>query len=172
MDIILHAQSKDLLFKYYRVLRLIFNDVIGHLEVDYLSIALLNKKNELCFVSSMPSIEQNLIAHDLWQQDQACLFNNHDILIWPDIYLDNELRRYKMSIPKIEYAISIPSAHQSFKVNYSFGLKTADPLTHTALLANIDILVSMGKYTLSKILKVIEVDIQNNKPNLQLIVNQ
>jgi hypothetical protein len=156
--ICLHPQAQNLLFKYYRDLRLIFNDVLGHLEVDYLSIALINDKHQLFFLSSMPSIEQNLILKNLWQQDpcfQKAFFENETVLIWNHLYDDIEMNHYKLALPKLAFAISIPSQFQDFKVNYSFGLKTQDPLVHFNLLENPNTLQSMGKYCLSNMVKIV-----------------
>ncbi len=174
--IILHPQAQNLLFKYYRVLRIIFNDVLGHLEIDYLSIGLLNNHHQICFLSSMPAIEQNLIQHQVWQSDpvyQEDFFNQQDILIWTDTYQDDELYRFKLAIPKFAFAISLPSVYEDFQVNYSFGLKSDDPYAHIRLLQNTDTLLSIGKYALSKILNIVRDDIHfKEKPYLKLIVNQ
>lgn len=45
----LHPSAKDFLFENFAILRRIFSDVLGQLEIDYISIALINKENELFF---------------------------------------------------------------------------------------------------------------------------
>ncbi len=68
-EITLHPQAKELLFTHFRTLIKIFNDVLGHLEVDYMAIALLTARNELMFLSSTRAIESNLIEQNLWPLD-------------------------------------------------------------------------------------------------------
>lgn len=180
--IFLHAQAQNFLFEYYRALRLIFNDVLGHLEVDYISMALLNPKKELLFLSSQPSIEHNLIERRLWTLDpclQFASFNNQEYLVWNHIYNQPELiglRHYKIEKPNFKFAISKPIVHRDHHISYSFGVKTDDPFVHLNLIQNIETLVSMGKFCLQNILKEIYLDIprdyfakENN--HLKLVTN-
>ena len=162
--ITLHPKAPDLLFKYYRALRLIFNDVLGHLEIDYLSMALLNEKNQLCFFSSRPSIEQNLIEHQLWQQDPCYQFQDSSPIIWNEAQWDIRLNKFKLVIPQLGYALSIQDQFQNHQVCYSFGLETQDPFVHTHLRTHPQILKSIGKFCLSKILEIVKNDLQEKTP--------
>lgn len=162
--ITLHPQAQDLLFKYYRALRLIFNDVLGHLEVDYISIALLNDKQQLFFFSSRPSIEQNLIALDLWQDDVCYQFTEQQPLIWNELTWNTYLKKYKLIIPQLSYAISLPDEFQNYQLSYAFGLETKDPSAHINLINNPQILKSMGKFCLLKILDIVQKDL--NEPRV------
>jgi hypothetical protein len=169
--IILHPQAQNLLFKYYRDLRLIFNDVLGHLEIDYISMALLDDKNQLILFSSMPSIEQNLLLKDFWQQDlclQKAFFNQDSVMIWNHAYDDIALHHFKLAVPKLAFALSIPERFQDFKVSYSFGVKSQDPAVHLNLLDNQSTLKAMAKYCLINILRVVHPD---NISHLKLIVS-
>ncbi len=172
---ILHPQAQNLLFKYYRDLRLIFNDVLGHLEIDYISMTLLDEKNQLILLSSQPSIEQNLIIKNLWEQDPCCqkdFFLQDDILIWNHIYDDIALHHYKLAVPKLAFAASIPDSFQDFKVAYSFGVSSQDPAVHLNLLDNQKTLRAMAKYCLINILKVVHGDITPNQlSHLKLIIS-
>lgn len=163
--IILHPQAQDFLFEYYRALRLIFNDVLGHLEVDYISIALLNPKQELLYLSSQPSIEQNLIEHGLWNKDpclHALHLNLNEVHIWNDLYKKpalTPLKHYKLEKPGFKFALSKPIIYKDFQIIYSFGVKTEDPFVHINLLQAIETLVSIGKFCLQNIHKEIHLDI-------------
>ena len=61
----LHPNARDFLFENFAALRRIFSDVLGQLGIDYISIALINERGEIFFLSSNPSIEQNLIEKEL-----------------------------------------------------------------------------------------------------------
>lgn len=69
VEVRLHPKARDFLFEHYATLNRIFSDVLGHLETDYISIALINQTAQIFFLSSKPSIEQNLIEKELWQFD-------------------------------------------------------------------------------------------------------
>lgn len=169
--ITLHPKAQDLLFKYYRALRLIFNDVLGHLEIDYISIALLNENNQLCFFSSRPSIEQNIIEHNLWPYDPCCQFKHLDTLIWNDFKWDVHLNKFKQVIPQFAYALSVPDYFENYKICYSFGLETHDPTAHRHLYENTKILKSIGKFCLLKILDIVEKDLlKKYPPYLKMVV--
>ncbi len=180
--IFLHSQAQNFLFENYRAMRLIFNDVLGHLEIDYISIALLNPKKELLFLSSQPSIEHNLIERELWTIDpclQFSSFGHQETLVWNIIYNKPELialKHYKLEKPNFSFAISKPTLHQDYCINYSFGVKTDDPFVHLNLLQDIETLVSMGKFCLQNILKEIYIDVPRHyfaKQNayLKLVTN-
>jgi hypothetical protein len=81
-NIQLHPEAKAILFQHYDALTIIFQDVLGLFEVDYMSIAMLNAKHELLFLSSKPSIERNLIEQDLWRHDGSYhidFFSQHEM---------------------------------------------------------------------------------------------
>jgi hypothetical protein len=163
--IFLHPNAQDFLFEYYRPLRIIFNDVLGHLEIDYISIAILNPKKELIFLSSQPSIEQNLIERGLWGND-PCLqfsgFSNNKITIWTEEYNKSDLislKHYKLEKPKFKFAISNPIQYQNHYVSYSFAVKSEDPFVHINLINDIETLMSIGKFCLQNISKEITLDI-------------
>jgi hypothetical protein len=68
INIQLHPAAKDFLFEHFATVGRVFSDVLGQFEVEYMSIALINPKGEMFFLSSHPSIEQNLIEKQLWQE--------------------------------------------------------------------------------------------------------
>jgi len=178
---LLHPQAEDLLFNHYRVLRLIFNDVLGHLELDYLSIGLLNKNKEWFFLSSQPSIEQNLIAHELWDQDPCFHLpwvQNEQALIWNTRYQTSQLKtlaHFKLSLPGFAFGFStLMDSHQQPLV-YSFAVKNKDTAVHRHLIEQQETLNAMAKFCLHNITKEIKLDLGFEcrilKPSLKLVVN-
>lgn len=160
----LHPKASVCLFKHYQALRNIFHDVLGHLELDYLSMALINSKHELIFFSSCPSLELNLIELDLWQQDTALLLadkTDGSIVVWDQIYKDSahfKIRHYKMEKPSICFGMSLLSHVADFKVIYSYGLFQRESGLHQGLLNNIETLKAMGKFCLQNIFEVFSTD--------------
>lgn len=181
--ITLHPQAQDWLFKNYRALRLIFNDVLGHLELDYLSMSLLNPSRELIFFSSQPSIEQNLIEHGLWQDDpciQSAYLAPQDHYIWHDIYQApafKQLYHYKLFKPKLAFVLSKAVVIEDYAITYAFGVKSKDPTVQINLLNNTKILSSIGKFCLQNIVQELHIDVlpgnffKNHAPHLHLVVN-
>ena len=182
--ICLHPQAQDWLFEYYRDLRIIFNDVLGHLELDYLSMALLNPSRELLFFSSQPSIEQNLIEHQLWPFD-PCIQSAHlkpeQEFIWHELYQSPslaQLKHYKMFKPKLAFAFSKAVVVEDYAITYAFGVKSQDPAIHFNLFNNTKILLSMGKFCLQNIVQELNLNFlpprffKTNRQHLHLVVHE
>ena len=178
----LHPQAGDFLFQHYRSLLRIFNDVIGLFELDYISITLLNPQDKLLFLSSMPSIEYNLIENDLWQFDasfQKNFFLQDKVQLWDELYNDEllkPLQHYKQVIPKLNMGISVPASFEEYRVVYSFAFKSKNKTIQLNAVKNIKELLRIGLYCLQKIAKTIplpdrEVKYIKKKPSLTLIIN-
>lgn len=180
--ITLHPQAKTFLFKHYRPLTRIFNDVLGHLEIDYIGIALLNSKNELLFLSSRPSIECNLIEKDLWRLDKSLsqdFFSQGKAQLWDSLYQEEwqkSLYYYKKESPNFSMGISVPGTFEEYQVVYSFALKANNEIIKNRIIQKIDTLMSMGRFCLQKIISVIilpdKQEMRNtSKSKLKLIIN-
>lgn len=178
-NISLHPQAQNYLFEHYRSVRFIFNDVLGHLEVDYISIALLNVKSELMLLSSRPAIEHNLIERHLWKDDpclQQSFFLNNKIHIWNHVYQEPGrlyLKHYKLEKPKLSFAMSIPAKHDQFHVAYSFGVKTLDESVHIDLMNKTQTLSAIGRFCLQNILSELHLAFSDlsKQSHLKLISN-
>lgn len=181
-NINLHPEVQSLLFQHYEPLRRIFCDVLGHLEIDYLSIALVNPDNEMFFFSSRRSIEQNLIINKLWQNDpifQPDFFEVNKVGLWRDMYCKkshNSLRHYKLEHPGFSQGISIPSFFEEYRVIYSFALCSSDKKTLANFMNKIEKLTYLGRYSLQKILKAIPLPkkqcvSKKRNPFLKLVIN-
>ncbi len=181
-EITLHPQAKELLFTHFRTLIKIFNDVLGHLEVDYMAIALLTARNELMFLSSTRAIESNLIEQNLWPLDasfQEDFFLQNEPRLWDELYHGQchaALRRYKQENPGFSTGISIPSQFEAYRVVYTFALKSTDEVIKHKAMTNINTLTRMGRFCLQRIMQTIPLPDQQQplavkKPILKLIVN-
>lgn len=177
----LHPLAGEYLFKYYNTLRRLFSDVLGQLEIDYLSIALVDKSGQLIFLSSKPSIEQNLIEKNLFEYD-GC-FQPHFVYqdkpsLWTELYsaeYQESLFQCKQTVPHLEIGISIPADFEDYRAVFSFGFKTLGLLMQRKLLNQNVKLLALGKYCLREIIKAIPLPKQNEtiklKPRLELIIN-
>lgn len=182
LKIDLHPQARDLLFQHYRTLFRIFHDVLGHLEIDYLSIAILTPQNELLFLSSKPSVESNLIENNLWQFDasfQQDFFLNGKAQLWDELY-DKEwqetLHKYKQEIPGFSMGVSVPSSFEEYRVVYSFASKSTDKTIQNNIINKIETLLRIGRFCLQNIVKAIPLPVRQGafvikKPALTLVVN-
>ena len=165
----LHPKAHDCLFQHYRALRNIFHDVLGHLELDYLSIVLISPSQELIYFSSSPSLELNLIELNLWQHDPILCIDmlDEEIVVWNEIYQNTalfKLRHYKMEKSGICFGLSIPSRFKQFKVIYSFGMYQHEAKLEQELTKNIITLKAMGKFCLQNIFEVFSADEILEKP--------
>lgn len=175
----LHPNAKDFLFENFASLRRIFSDVLGQLDIEYISISLINKEEEVFFLSSRPSIEHNLIEKELWEYDsiyQKQFLDQTALKLWsklsPLAYPDL-LKQYKLYDQKLAEIISIPVDYDSYKTIFSFGFKTMSSLAQIKS-DDSEKLIIFGMYCLNKIRKIILFPDKkrcNTKPKLTLIIN-
>ena len=181
-NIRLHPEAQPILFQHYQVFRQVFHDVLGHFEIDHISIALINAQNELFFLSSKKSIELNLIKNNLWQTDpifQTYFFEANQINLWTDIYSKishKKLFHFKLNKPGFSQGISIPASFENYRVVYSFAITSKNKKTQNNLLAEQEKLNYLGRYCLKNILKNFDLPKQSflaskKKPFLKLVIN-
>lgn len=178
--ITLHIGAKNFLFENFAILRRIFSDVLGQMEIDFLSIALINKENELFILSSNPSSELNVIEKGLWKYDNiynvGFIYQNESKL-WSELYpiaCHVLLKRYKLVNQQLVEGISIPIDFKGYRVILSFGFKKAHTLKKIKS-DNQEELIALGRYCLNKINKVILFPDQkkcSTKPKLTLVINK
>lgn len=181
VSIMLHPLAEDYLFKHYQVLRRIFSDVLGHLETDYISIALIDKHGQLIFLSSKPSIEQNLIDKKLWFLDGSY----HPNFIYQDqpntwanlncVDSESSLYHYKQEITGLKTGFSMPTNFGEYRAVFSFGIKHSNQNIQEEIFSKHRALLAMGKFCLQEIIKVIPLPNQQKiykfKPHLELVIN-
>lgn len=180
VPITLHPNAGSFLFKHYVTVSRIFSNVLGQLEIDYLSIAFINTNNQLFFFSSNPSVQQNLIeqnaclAHGAYQphfinQKQPKLWNELDHGIHADC-----IKKFKQAHGLLT-GITIPAEFDNYKVVFSFGFKNARSFTQKKTPLHCKQLLTLGKYCLRELKeRLIFPDEQKNtanKPYLRLIIN-
>ncbi|HBB6940331.1 TPA: flagellar biosynthesis protein FlgJ [Legionella pneumophila] len=181
VKITLHPMAKDALFKDYQALRYIFSNVLGLVETDYLSIALIDEQGRILFFSSHPSIELNLIEKNLWSFD-GCFNPNFiyqdEMHSWDSLYppeYKSKLFRYKQSSHQLRTGFSIPTDFEEFRVVFSFGFKSSNPFLHYQIPKQREKLIAMGNYCLREIIRVIGLPLRKHrhllKPHLELIIN-
>ncbi|MHA3183289.1 flagellar biosynthesis protein FlgJ [Legionella pneumophila] len=181
VEVTLHPKAKEFLFEHYVAIRKMFSDVIGQLETDYISIALINPKNQIFFISSQPSVERNLIEHHLWQFDgcyQPDFINQDQPKLWSELpHKANsaDINEYKQFDTGIATGISIPAEYRTYRAVFSFGLKRVNPCIQNKSVTHCERLLAMGKYTLRQISEYLTFPDQqkyfSTKPKLELIIN-
>lgn len=181
LAITLHPSAQNALFNNYQTLRYLFSNVLGQVETDHLSIALIDKNNQLFFISSDPSIEQNLIEHEIWQFDgcfQPSFVYQNEMKAWHDLYHPDyvaDLYRYKQAAKGFAMGFAIPADFEEFRAIFSFGFKSKDLFLKQHILSQKEKLLAMGKYCLREITETIALPnrtkVDRAKPHLELIIN-
>lgn len=180
IKLILHPKAKDYLFNHYATLRRIFSDVVGQLETDYISLALIDEKDQIFFFSSKPSIEQNLIEKNLWQYDgnyQPEFIYQNKPRLWSElnhIECSNLLKQYKEIDHNLITGISIPHQYADYRVIFTFGFKKINPLIQKKLQTHNEKLLAIGKFCIKSIQAAIpfpDKQYIETGPKLKLIIN-
>ncbi len=181
VEVKLHPQAKEFLFEHYATIRKVFSDVLGQLETDYASIALINQSGQIFFMSSNPAIEQNLIEKSLWLFDgcyQSTFFSQDQPMLWsefPDLGCEEAIKKYKQMDPGLISGISIPTEYDSYWAIFSFGLKRINPYIQNKSSIHCEKLLSMGKFALRQIQEYLTFPDKQppvtTKPKLTLIIN-
>ena len=179
--ITLHPQTQNVLLKYFRTQVKLFADVLGHFEIDYMAITLLNAQKELLFLSTRPAIELKLIQENLWPFDESFqqdFFVQGKPRLWEELYHNEQhkLRYYKQEEPGFSMGISVPSHFEEYRVIYSFALKSTDEAIRSKIVNRIETLTNIGRFCLKNMIEVIPLpDRQQHclvkKPSLKLIIN-
>ena len=180
-EIKLHPNAEDFLFENFATLRRIFSDVLGQLEIDYISIGLVNEAGEIFFLSSSPSIEKNLIEKDLWGYDyiyQPHFVYQSELTLWSEISptaYHEPLKRYKQQHQNLIDGVSIPIDYGVYRAILSFGFKESSSLSKIRF-NKCEKLLAMGQFCLNRISKMITFPDQKKngiqKPKLTLIINR
>ncbi|HAT6977358.1 TPA: flagellar biosynthesis protein FlgJ [Legionella pneumophila] len=181
VEVRLHPKAKEFLFEHFVTMRKVFSDVLGQVETDYASIALINQAGQIFFMSSNPSIEQNLIEKSLWLFDgcfQSTFFSQDQPMLWSELpYLGyiEAIKKYKQIDPGLITGIYIPAEYESYKAIFSFGLKRINPYIQNKSSIHCEKLLAMGKFALRRIQEYLTFPDKQPcitaKPKLTLIIN-
>lgn len=180
-NIKLHPRAKEFLFEYFVPVRRVFSNILGQVETDYISIALISPLGQIFFLSSKPSIEHNLIIKKLWQfdgnyqpdfvfQDKPKLWNEFSHL--PHAKLIKHYRQIKTNLIT---GISIPTIYSAYRVVFSFGFKQINSHVQDKSSIYCEKLLAMGKYALRQINEHLIFTGRENdlviKPKFKLIIS-
>lgn len=181
VEVKLHPKAKEFLFEHFVTIRRVFSDVLGQVETDYASIALINQAGQIFFISSNPAIEQNLIEQSLWLFDgcyQPEFLSQDQPKLWselPHIGCTESIVKYKQIKPRLITGISIPTEYDSYKAIFSFGLKRINPYIQNKSSIHCEKLLAMGKFALRRIQEYLifpdKQPCMTTKPKLTLIIN-
>ncbi|KTD30430.1 flagellar biosynthesis protein FlgJ [Legionella maceachernii] len=162
-------------------MRKIFSDVLGQVETDYVSIALINQAGQIFFLSSKPSIEHNLIEKNLWSFDgcyQPGFINQDQPKLWsvlPHLDCIETIKKYKQIKPGFVTGTPSPLKYDSYKAIFSFGLKRINPYIQNKSSTHCQKLLAMGKFALRRIQEYLTFPDKppciTTKPKLTLIIN-
>lgn len=181
VEVSLHPKAKKFLFEHYMTTRRIFSDILGQVETDYASIALINQTNQVFFISSNPAMELNLIEQSLWRFDgsyQPEFFNQDQPKLWselPHTGCMEEIIKYKQVKPRLISGISIPDEYGAYRTVFSFGLKRINPDIQNKSPLHCKKLLAMGRFALRRIQEYLifpdQLSCTHTKPKLKLIIN-
>lgn len=179
VDVTLHNEAVSYLFEHFYSTRRIFSNVLGQMEIDFISIAIIDKSKKLFFLSSCPSIEKNLIERNLWKYDNSyseSFISKKKPKLWSDLY-DPEyaklIYQFKQSELKINSGISIPHNYEEYNIVFSYGFKSEYLFSEK----EINKLKAIGCFCLRELMDNIPMldkinNIKHKKPKLKLIYNK
>lgn len=181
VEVRLHPKAKEFLFEHYVTMRKVFSDVLGQVETDYASIALINQAGQIFFMSSNPAIEQNLIEKSLWLFDgcyQPNFISQDQPKLWSELLhigCIEAIKKYKQIDTGLITGISIPTEFDTYRAIFSFGLKRINPYIQNKSSIHCEKLLAMGKFALRRIQEYLTFPDQQpsitTKPKLKLIIN-
>ena len=156
-----HPLAENLLFQNKRDVLTVFSDIIGIYELDHLSIACINKANEVIFLSHTPSIEYNLMTSGLWKYDLShdpLFYKNQQSRLWSELYDQDkylELHHLKHTKNQFSFGFSIPIKRKDFYLIYSFATKARHVNPYLFFFDKQNELIKMGNYCFNKLKHIV-----------------
>lgn len=172
---IVHPRAQEILFEQKRKISKIFREVIGHYEMDHLSIAVIKKNNELFFFSSTPSIEFNLIEKNLWAYDGSYhpdFYQTPQCQLWSKLYHPDklmELRFIKQIMTGYASGFSAAIEFNNFHLVYSFATKSRAPQAEMEFIRLSNTLIKLGNFCFKKIVDDVFPELFTNASSANLI---
>lgn len=173
----LHPSAREFLFENYYITRKLFSDVLGQLEIDYISMAFINSSKQIFFLSSAPSIEQNLIETGLWKYEgiyQPDFIYQDKAKLWTEFSSVKRLNKQKKDAKNfLNMGISMIDTDEYHRIIFSFGFKKIQPLIINRHPDYCKKLLHIGRYCLRELKKTILFPEPHKsiKPQLRLIIN-
>lgn len=171
----IHPRAQEILFEQKRKLSKIFREVLGHYEMDHLSIAVIKKNHEIFFLSSTPSIEFNLIEKNLWIYDDSYdpdFFRNPQCKLWSELFHKEkfiELRFIKQIVTGYVSGFSASVEFNNFYLVYSFATKSKRLDTEMEFFGLSNSLIKLGNFCFKKIVDEIFPVLFTNVGSINLI---
>lgn len=125
----MHPNIMDVLFKHKNEIFAKLNDIRGIYYLDHIAIILINPHNEIIIFSITPSVEFNLLAHNLWEFDLSfnpSAYKAHDLLFWNKAYVNpykNQLLSIKETQHNFQLGFNILRPIDNFNLIYSFATR-------------------------------------------------
>ncbi|NNM59345.1 MAG: hypothetical protein HKM04_05970 [Legionellales bacterium] len=142
----LHKNILDIPFLNKRSLSRQFNDVLGLLCLDYVAVSMISSHQEMVILSSMPSLEFNLIDSGLWQYDDFFALSGWQQAEWCGLY-DAEkffaLKQFKEKEYQFKHTLHARHQIDGKEVIYSFATKQAQA---TFSISNLETLFCIGAH--------------------------
>lgn len=156
-----HPTAERFLFEYKREVLTVFSHIIGLYELAHLSIACINKNNEVLFLSHTPAIEYHLITSYLWHADQLhdpLFYKGNQSRLWNELYTEKnyqELYYVKQTKHHFSFGFSIPLKRDDFYLIYSFATKAQHINPYLYFFDKQNTLIKMGNYCFDKLKPII-----------------
>ncbi|QDQ40693.1 flagellar biosynthesis protein FlgJ [Legionella geestiana] len=173
----LHPRAREFLFENYYTTHKLFSDVLGQLEVDYISMAFINSSRQIFFLSSAPSIEQNLIETGSWKYEgiyQPDFIFQDKPKLWAELPAAGSYMKQQMENKNFcNIGISMIDTDDYHRIVFSFGFKKLQPLIESKHPQHCKKLLHLGKYCLRELKRTILFpELQKSvKSQLRLIIN-
>jgi len=151
-DVVLHEDIFEILFKYKKIICNKFDDIRGTLLIDHLSINIINPNNKIVIFSTTPSVEYNLLTHNLWKHDQGFSIShqiNNRFYSWDTAYKKeyfNELKLTKQLKHGFTFGFNLSKMINEFQFIYSFATRHPNSELMDYYRQYINELFSIGNY--------------------------
>ncbi len=125
----LHPDVLSVPFQHRKELSAKFRDVLGLLELDYISIEIVNPDEEFLFFASTPTVNFNIISNHLWPYDGAMsptFYKKQHFFSWEAAYQPlflTKLKKLKEAAHGFSYGFCLVRRVAGFTLIYSFATK-------------------------------------------------
>lgn len=187
----LHENILDILFKHQGEVHKKLIDVQGTFLIDHIAIKIIDPNSKIIIFSISPSVEYNLIIHNIWQHDLS--FSRdfqklNDFYEWEKAYSKEHLQQLKFLKQQkhgFTYGFNISKIMGAYTFIYSYATRSENKNLHEFYFNNIAGLSGLGDYGFTLIRNIYKqyccpdfelpnipyTNNQSSKPTLKLIIN-
>ncbi len=148
----LHGCAFDMLFKHKNEIFRKLSDIRGIYFIDHIAFHIINPELEEAVFSITPSVEYNLITHNLWQDDGSFVpfqYVNDIIFWWKEAY-KNESAKKLILLKEIKHGFSLGFSLVKkigeFYLVYSFASRNSEANLKEYYRQKINELFHIGEY--------------------------